>query len=180
LVDKEKIDIPTFSDLPSEKMMNNIYLQYIQLWLYIYELTTEYKKEMEMAEPQSVCEWLDIKLDRIPPQKKINLIGEICDELTAQQLRQVEELVNQKRLEKLEDAKEQVIAEMREKFAQLDLDFEEVMGMRRSRHRGSILPPRYQSPTGQTWSGRGFPPHWIREYEDAGGNREDYLIKDEG
>jgi hypothetical protein len=54
-------------------------------------------------EPQSVCEWLDIELDRIPPQEKINLIGEICEELTVQQLRQVRELADQKRLEKLEE-----------------------------------------------------------------------------
>ena len=45
-------------------------------------------------EPQSVCEWLDIELDRIPPQEKINLIGKICEALTVQQLRQVRELAD--------------------------------------------------------------------------------------
>lgn len=35
-------------------------------------------------EPESVCEWLDIDLDKLSPEDKINLIGEIADELTAQ------------------------------------------------------------------------------------------------
>jgi DNA-binding protein H-NS len=129
-------------------------------------------------EPQSVCEWLDIDLNRLTPEDKINLIDEVCDELTAQQLRQVRELADQKRLEKLEDAKQQVIAEMREKLAELDLSFEEVMGIGPRRRRSS-LPPKYRSPEGSLWSGRGYAPAWVRDYEEQGGDREDYLIKDE-
>ena len=34
-------------------------------------------------EPKSVCEWLDIELDKLSADDKINLIGEISDELTA-------------------------------------------------------------------------------------------------
>jgi hypothetical protein len=56
----------------------------------------------------------------------MNLIGEISDELTAQKLRQVREIVNQKRLDKIEEAKSQVIEEMREKFVQLGLDFSDI------------------------------------------------------
>jgi DNA-binding protein H-NS len=73
----------------------------------------------------------------------------------------------------LEDAKEQVFARMRMEFEQLDLDFDEVMGIRRKRGQ-SVLPPKYRSPEGKTWSGRGVPPVWLREYEEAGGDREDY------
>jgi DNA-binding protein H-NS len=131
-----------------------------------------------MAEPQSVCEWLDIKLDKLSADDKMNLIGEVCDELTAQQLKQVREMADEKRLMKLEDAKQQVISEMREKFEQLDLDFEEVMGIRRKRGQ-SALPPKYRSPEGKTWSGRGVPPVWLRDYEEEGGDREDYRITDE-
>jgi DNA-binding protein H-NS len=134
-----------------------------------------------MAErPRSVSESLNIKLDNLSLEDKISLIGEICDEFTVQQLRQVRELVDQKRVEILEDAKAQVVEEMRQKLAELDLDFEEVMGVQRGRRRRVSLPPRYMSPTGETWSGRGIPPQWIRDYEESGGNREDYLIKDEG
>ena len=66
-------------------------------------------------------------------EDKINLISEIADALTAQQLRVVREMVDQKRLGKLDEAKAQMIEEMRDKFLQLDLDFDEVMGFHRQR-----------------------------------------------
>ena len=130
-------------------------------------------------EPQTVCEWLDIELDKLSADDKMNLIGEIADELTAQQLLHVRELVNQKRLGKIEAAKAQVLEEMREKFKQLDLDFDEIFELRRGRRGKSVLPPKYRGPEGKEWSGRGNPPFWVREHEDAGGDREDYRIKDE-
>jgi DNA-binding protein H-NS len=130
-------------------------------------------------EPQTICEWLDIELEKLSADNKINLIGEICDELNAQQLRQVREMVNQKRLSKIEEAKAQVIEEMREKFVQLDLDFDEIFELRRGRRGKTMVPPKYRGPEGKEWSGRGNPPFWVREYEDAGGDREDYRIKDE-
>jgi DNA-binding protein H-NS len=130
-------------------------------------------------EPQTICEWLDIDLDKLSADDKINLIGEISDELTAQQLIRVREMVNQKRLSKIEEAKSQVIEEMREKFVQLDLDFDEMFELRRGRRGKSPVPPKYRSPEGKQWSGRGNPPFWIREHEENGGDRGDYRIKDE-
>ena len=121
----------------------------------------------------------DTEPDSLSADGKINLISKVCDELTAQQLRVVREIVDQKRLEKLDEAKEQVIARMREEFAELDLDFEEVMGLNRGRRRNSPLPPKYRSPEGKEWSGRGYPPQWIRDVEENGGDREDYLIQEE-
>jgi DNA-binding protein H-NS len=133
-----------------------------------------------MAEEQkSIFELHDINLASLTGEDKMNLIEEIYEELTAQQLRKMRDLADAKRREKLDDAKQQVIAEMREKFVQLDLDFDEVMGLNR-RGRKSPLPPKYRSPDGKTWSGRGYPPQWIRDLDDTGGDREIYLIKDEG
>jgi DNA-binding protein H-NS len=130
-------------------------------------------------EPKTICEWLDIELDKLSADDKINLIGEISDELTAQQLIRVREMVNQKRLAKIDSAKAQVIEEMREKFEQLDLDFDEMFELRRERRKKSPVPPKYRSPEGKEWSGRGNPPFWIREHEENGGDRGDYRIKDE-
>jgi DNA-binding protein H-NS len=130
-------------------------------------------------EPQTICEWLDIELDKLSADDKMNLIGEICDELTAQQLRQVREMVNQKRLATIEEAHAQLLEETREKFGQLDLDFDEIYEKRRGRRKKSVVPAKYRSPDGKEWSGRGNPPIWVRGYEEQGGDREDYLIKDE-
>jgi DNA-binding protein H-NS len=52
--------------------------------------------------------------------------------------------------------------------------------LRRGRRGKSVLPPKYRSPNGKEWSGRGVPPRFIREYEESGGDREDFLIKSEG
>ena len=159
--------------------MENIYLQIIQLWLFIQALRTEHEKDALMAEQhQSVSESLGIELVTLSAEDQINLIGEIADALPVQQLRAVREMIDQKRLGKLDEAKAQMIEEMHDKFQQLDLDFDEVMGFRRQQRRKS-LPPKYRSPDGKMWSGRGYAPAWLREYEAAGGNREDYLIKDE-
>jgi DNA-binding protein H-NS len=49
--------------------------------------------------------------------------------------------------------------------------------LRRRRGEKAILPPKYRSPDGKEWSGRGIPPQFIREYEETGGDWEDYLIK---
>lgn len=162
-------------------MASNLYLLIIRIWVYIWTLQTAQAKGIQMAEePQSVCEWLDIELDKLSSDDKMNLIGEIADELTAQQLRSVREIINQKRLAKIDVAKEQVVAEMREKFVQLDLDFDEIFELRRGRRGKSPVPSKYRSPEGKEWSGRGMPPQWIRDYEEEGGDREDYLIKEEG
>ena len=160
--------------------MENIYLQIIQLWLYIQALVTEGEKDDFMTEQtRNIRNSPDTEPDNLSADGKINLISKVCDELTAQQLRVVREMVDQKRLEKIDEAKEQVIARMREEFAELDLDLDEVMGLTRKRRRTSLLLPKYRSPEGKEWSGRGYVPVWIREYEEAGGDREDYLIQEE-
>jgi DNA-binding protein H-NS len=105
---------------------------------------------------------------------------EIFDTLPVQDLIRVRDLAEYKREEKLEDAKQQVLDEMKSKFEQLGLSYDEVMGLNRGRRRrrdsGSTLAPKYRGPTGEEWSGRGFPPLWIREIEEGGGDREDYRI----
>ena len=135
-------------------------------------------------EPQSVCEWLDIDLAKLTSDDKVNLIEEIFDTLPVQDLIRVRDLAEYKREEKLEDAKQQVLDEMKSKIEQLGLSYDEVMGLNRGRRRrrdsGSILAPKYRGPTGEEWSGRGFPPLWIREIEEGGGDREDYRIPEEG
>jgi DNA-binding protein H-NS len=159
--------------------VKNIYFLCIQLSVYIHELLKAKEGGLLMAEePKSVCEWLDINLDTLTGEDKLNLIAEIYDHLTAIQLRQTRDLAEQIRLEKLEDARAQVIAEMREKFVQLDLDFDEYMGLKRRRGK-SVLPPKYKSPDGKSWSGRGTPPSWTRDLEEDGKDREEYLIKEE-
>jgi DNA-binding protein H-NS len=89
-----------------------------------------------------------------------------------------------RRLEKLEDAKNAVIAEMKEKFEQMGVSSEDIEvsfgGTRRGRRAsGSTLPPKYRGPNNEAWSGRGHVPKWIADLELAGHKREEYLVKSE-
>ena len=114
----------------------------------------------------------------------MTLINEIMDMLTAQELGQIRESADKKRTGKLKDARQAFISEMREKAEQLDLSFEDVLTMQnapktRSKREGAPVKIKYRSPTGEGWSGRGRAPVWLREAEDQGHNREEYLVKDE-
>jgi DNA-binding protein H-NS len=75
------------------------------------------------------------------------------------------------------------IAEMREKFSQLDLSFEEVLaseGTKPTRRvTGATARVKYRGPDGETWSGRGRAPVWLRNLESEGHNREKYLVQAE-
>jgi DNA-binding protein H-NS len=160
--------------------MNNPYLLCIQLSLYIYDLLKAKEGGFLMAEgPKTICEWLDIDLGRLTGEDKINLISEVCDTLSVPELMAIRNIISEKRQEKLEDAKTALIAEMSAKIEALGLTYEDVMGANKIRTR-SKLPPRYISPEGKTWSGRGYRPKWIRDLEEAGHKREDYRIQEEG
>jgi hypothetical protein len=63
--------------------------------------------------PETMIERGGLNLEFLDGDERVKLIGEICQELTVQQLKQVRELADQKRLEKIDEAKEQVIARMR-------------------------------------------------------------------
>jgi hypothetical protein len=43
--------------------------------------------------------------------------------------------------------------------------------------RGRKVPPKYRSPTGETWAGRGARPKWMVEALKKGKKIEDFLIK---
>lgn len=47
---------------------------------------------------------------------------------------------------------------------------------KKARVTGAKLPPKYRDPaTGETWSGRGSVPNWVKAYEAQGRKREEFL-----
>jgi DNA-binding protein H-NS len=98
------------------------------------------------------------------------------------ELLRLRELINEMYTQKAEEARESVIAETQRKFEQLGLSFDDVAAMQKKRKRAARTPavPKYRSPVGREWSGRGPTPKWIRELEEAGRNQEDFLINGEG
>ena len=51
-----------------------------------------------------------------------------------------------------------------------------VMGGRGSALRGRKVPPKYRSPSGETWAGRGAKPNWLVAAIKGGRKLDDFLI----
>ena len=143
------------------------------------------KKESHMAERQSdkVAEWLEIDLTKLSSADRVALIIEIMDTLSTPELRIIRERADQKRQANLKGERSAAIAEMREKFSQLELSLEEVLASESNKQprrvSGATARVKYRGPDGETWSGRGRAPIWIRKLEQEGHNREEYLVQAE-
>jgi DNA-binding protein H-NS len=130
------------------------------------------KGDLIMAEePQTICEWLDIDLAKLNTDDKITLIKEIGDTLSAQDLIRVCTLADNLRLEKLEDARNALASKTQA---------EEVLGLVRGRRGQRVnttsVVIKYRGPQGETWTGRGVAPLWLRKLEEEGHDREAYRI----
>jgi DNA-binding protein H-NS len=138
---------------------------------------------MSERQNEKVTEWLEIDLTKLSSTDRVGLITEIMDTLSTQELRVIRDTADRKRQANLKEERAAAIAEMREKFSQLELSFEDVLaeeGNKRStRAGGKSARIKYRGPEGEEWSGRGRAPVWIRNLEAAGHNREEYLVQAE-
>ena len=101
-------------------------------------------------------------------------IETLLDDLSVAQLRTVRVLAGKKQKEKLEDAKAAVLAEVEGKVKAMGLSMKDVFPSHKSNK--ATLPVKYRSPAGETWSGRGHTPTWLRTLEAAGHTREEFLV----
>jgi DNA-binding protein H-NS len=138
------------------------------------------RREEKMAErgTEKMTEWLDIKLDTLSSEERIHLIEEIFATLTAKELLTIRDLVEKQRESKLEAAKAALMEEMKGKFSELGLNLHDVLPSRRGRKSKSVLRVKYRSPDGETWSGRGHAPLWLRQLELQGHSREEYAVSE--
>ena len=126
---------------------------------------------------ESMVEWLDINLDQLSADERMRLIEEIYDTLTAQELMRMRHIADEKRKGKLEEAKNTILEKMRGEFEEVGLSLEDVFPSRRPRREGKPLAVKYRGPNGETWSGRGFAPVWMRKLEEEGHEREEYKVE---
>jgi DNA-binding protein H-NS len=131
-------------------------------------------------EPQTICEWLDIDLNKLSSDDKITLISEIGATLSAQELIRVRTLADNLRLENLEEARNVLASKIQAECKELGLSPEEVLGIRRGRRGRRVnttsVSVKYTGPQGETWTGRGIAPLWLRKLEEEGHDREEYRI----
>ena len=127
---------------------------------------------------ETMTEWLDIKLDTLSSEERLKLIEEIAKTLSPQELLTLRDQLERRRLRKLEEAKSAVLEEMKGRLSELGLTLNDVVPSRRSRKSKPAVQVKYRSPDGETWSGRGHAPLWLRQLELQGHNREEYAVSE--
>jgi DNA-binding protein H-NS len=121
-----------------------------------------------------------VDLDDMTDQEIMAVVEEALDRLAPARLSEVIDLVRTKRQAKEEEIREALVAEFREKAAQMGLPFESLFPGRRTRSdAGAPLAPKYRGPGGETWSGRGRMPTWLSALEATGHKREEFRIEEE-
>ena len=126
-----------------------------------------------------------LDVDSLSEEDMIELLEDMLTRLPPQRLRDVRDIAEARRREKLEEAKNAVLAETREKLAALELTLEEVLqrpsrrggSRRRRREAGPAMPVKYQSPEGRKWSGKGRVPKWLQAFEEQGRSRGEFLVR---
>ena len=104
------------------------------------------------------------------------------DGLTVQELTALIENAETMRHQKQEEAKGVLLAEFREKAAELGLSFDALLRgqsspqARARKPGGGKVPIKYRGPKGEEWSGRGRQPQWVAEAEKHGRKREEFAV----
>lgn len=106
------------------------------------------------------------------------------DRMSVQELAALRDAAEAKRREKLESARDQVLAEARAKLAELGLTLEAALpaattagqGGTARKNAGTSLPVKYRGPNGEEWSGRGRLPTWLQALEATGKSRDQFKV----
>jgi DNA-binding protein H-NS len=90
----------------------------------------------------------------------------------------VRDLAEKQRESKLAEAKAAVLEEMKGKLSALGLTLNDVVPSRRPRKSKPPVSVKYRSPDGETWSGRGHAPLWLRQLELQGHKRDEFAVSE--
>lgn len=102
------------------------------------------------------------------------------DNLSVSELGELIDRAEALRASKMEEARSSFLAEMRSKAAALGIDLDDRAGKggRRKRSDAGIkLKPKFVGPNGETYTGRGPTPQWLKALEAKGHSRDRYLAK---
>ncbi|MBL6076727.1 H-NS histone family protein [Belnapia sp. T18] len=107
------------------------------------------------------------------------------ENMSVQELTALRDAAEAKRLEKLDGAREAILAEAKEKLAQLGLAFETVWPGRspepsprasKKAGTGGQVAAKFRGPNGEEWTGRGRLPKWLHAMEAEGHSRNEFRI----
>ena len=125
------------------------------------------------------------------PKTSTSDVIQLLEDLTVADLEKVIAAAEQQRDARRESGRRELIEEFRAKAAEMGLSLDELLGSparagrpagkaRSARKGASAASPaaKYRNPeTGETWSGRGRVPRWLKQAEERGRGREEFAIK---
>ena len=98
--------------------------------------------------------------------------------LTVGELDKLIELAEAEKESKQNEERGQLKEQWEKQASELGLSMWEVLGLRTGGRRTRAKPePKYRSPSGETWSGRGRKPKWIAAALTSGKKLDDLAIK---
>jgi len=106
------------------------------------------------------------------------------DSMTVAELTALIAAAEERRTAKMDEAKEAFFAEFRSRAAELGISLNELGAVpstaltprKPRKDAGTTPPPKYRSPDGREWSGRGRKPRWVLAGEANGNSLSDFLI----
>ena len=72
-------------------------------------------------------------------------------------------------------AKPEAVAEVQKLMGDLGLTVADLLPAKPAR-RAAVVPPKYRDPNGNTWSGRGLKPVWLRDAMAKGSTLDDFRV----
>ena len=120
-------------------------------------------------------ETLDLYDKQESSADRLREIESLLDGLSVAELRAVRVLAGKKQKEKLEEARHTVLAEVEGRVKAMGLTMKEVFPLHKPTTKAGV-PVKYRSPAGDTWSGRGHIPNWLRLLEEEGHGREEFRV----
>jgi DNA-binding protein H-NS len=123
-------------------------------------------------------ETLDLYGEQATATNRLREIETLLDGLSVAELRAVRVLAGKKQKAKVEEAKDTVLREVEGRVKALGLTMRDVFPSHKSGMKAPIR-VKYRSPSGDTWSGRGHTPTWLRTLEEKGHTREEFLVTED-
>jgi DNA-binding protein H-NS len=117
----------------------------------------------------------------MPEEELVGFIEGALPRLSVENLGRIGEAVRQLRQSKQEEARTTTRQSIEEQLQRSGLSLRDLFPdllPQPSRRRGESgpVPPKYQGPNGETWSGRGHEPRWLTALVATGRNKEEFLI----
>jgi DNA-binding protein H-NS len=135
----------------------------------------ERKKKSVMPAPKETKRETP-QMSELTPQERVQLIKEVLETLEPPELLTVRDLAERKRKAKAKEEGAEALKEMKGKLNALGLTLNDVIPVKKrsTRKKTPSLRVKYRSPNGETWSGTGRVPIWLRELEKQGHSRQEY------